>query len=102
MFREIFTCLLVVATQAAPQNGTFNGSGSSDQTLIASCQAQMDGKLPYYTPEDFNFSGNIRRYYVSAEMVTWNYGQSQLPPYRPLVLTSIKHQLDGTIGLDFQ
>ena len=37
------------------------------------CIASMDGKLPYYTPEGFNFSGQIRRYYITAEVDTWDY-----------------------------
>jgi manganese oxidase len=45
----------------------------SNGSAISQCASQMDGSLPYYTPEGFNFSGNIRRYYVSAEITPWNY-----------------------------
>lgn len=33
----------------------------------------MDGKLPSTVPSDFHFSGNVRRYYVAAEEVEWNF-----------------------------
>ncbi|KAL2004240.1 hypothetical protein VTN02DRAFT_4755 [Thermoascus thermophilus] len=33
----------------------------------------MNGELPYYVPSNFQFSGNVRRYYVAAEVVTWDY-----------------------------
>ena len=34
---------------------------------IEQCEAMMDGHLPYSLPKDFNFTGNVRRYYVAAE-----------------------------------
>lgn len=33
----------------------------------------MDGQLPSATPADFEFSGTVRRYYIAAEEVEWNY-----------------------------
>lgn len=33
----------------------------------------MDGKLPYPTPLGYEFSGNVRRFYVAAEEVEWDY-----------------------------
>lgn len=33
----------------------------------------MDGQLPATTPSTFQFSGNVRKYYVAAEEVEWNY-----------------------------
>jgi hypothetical protein len=48
----------------------------SNSSGVSQCAAQMDGSLPYYTPEGFEFSGNIRRYYVSAEITTWDYTPS--------------------------
>ncbi|KAK4503137.1 hypothetical protein PRZ48_006564 [Zasmidium cellare] len=33
----------------------------------------MNGQLPSQTPSDFHFSGNVRRYYVAAEEVEWDY-----------------------------
>lgn len=33
----------------------------------------MDGALPASPPSDFSFSGNVRRYYIAAEAVTWDY-----------------------------
>lgn len=52
---------------------------SKNSTIdISSCLAKMDGKLPYYQPKGFNFSGNIRRYYVAAEVDTWDYAPSSM------------------------
>jgi hypothetical protein len=33
----------------------------------------MDGQLPSTVPLDFHFSGNVRRYYIAAEEVEWDY-----------------------------
>lgn len=48
------------------------------------CEAHMDGRLPYYVPEGFNFSENVRRYYIASELVTWDYVPSgmgkEIPP----------------------
>jgi len=60
----------VAAAAAAVSTPVRSVNVSSD---ISSCLAKMDGKLPYYQPTGFNFSGNIRRYYVAAEVDTWDY-----------------------------
>lgn len=43
---------------------------------LSACESKMDSKLPYYQPLGFNFSGNVRRYYVATEVSTWNYAPS--------------------------
>lgn len=40
---------------------------------LRSCATAMDGKLPSSTPPNFHFSGNVRKYYVAAEEVEWDY-----------------------------
>ena len=47
-------------------------NGTHDSPYRA-CAASMNGQLPTATPSDFHFSGNVRRYYVAAEEVEWNY-----------------------------
>ncbi|CAI9630513.1 hypothetical protein GT037_003415 [Alternaria burnsii] len=37
------------------------------------CYSQLDGKLPSFTPSNFHFSGNVRRYYIAAEELEWDY-----------------------------
>jgi FtsP/CotA-like multicopper oxidase with cupredoxin domain len=37
------------------------------------CSATLDGRLPAFTPSNFQFSGNVRRYYIAAEEVEWDY-----------------------------
>lgn len=46
----------------------------------ADCVDLMDGKLPSQSgipsASGFQFSGNVRSYYVAAEQVAWNYAPS--------------------------
>lgn len=35
-----------------------------------------NGRLPFPTPSDFYFSGNVRRYYIAAEEIDWDYAPS--------------------------
>jgi hypothetical protein len=60
----IFTLLTLFASvvSATPSGGTMH-----------ICYAQLDGKLPSFTPSNFHFSGNVRRYYIAAEEVEWDY-----------------------------
>lgn len=44
-----------------------------DAIETSKCAAGMDGTLPSPTPADFKFSGNVRKYYIVAEEVEWNY-----------------------------
>lgn len=37
------------------------------------CTATLDGSLPEFTPSNFKFSGNVRRYYLAAEETEWDY-----------------------------
>lgn len=43
------------------------------QTNASAVAQQLDGKLPSIIPSNFNFSGNVRTYYIQAEQVTWDY-----------------------------
>ncbi|KAK0930467.1 hypothetical protein LTR29_016681 [Friedmanniomyces endolithicus] len=42
-------------------------------SALQSCAAGLNGQLPLPTPPDWDFSGNIRRYYIAAEEVEWDY-----------------------------
>lgn len=48
-------------------------TGISAPTGLSTCAAAMDDTLPPFQPSDFEFSGNIRRYYIAAEQVLWDY-----------------------------
>lgn len=47
-----------------------------NNTALQACTASMNGVLPNPTPADFHFSGQVRRYYIAAEQVTWDYTPS--------------------------
>ncbi|GIJ85942.1 hypothetical protein Asppvi_004813 [Aspergillus pseudoviridinutans] len=62
--------LLAVAAGAVAAPSTANDR----QPLVSEeCLARLNGQLPYYVPPNFHFSGTVRRYYVAAEVVTWDY-----------------------------
>jgi hypothetical protein len=72
--------LLVAGTSAAPQaaaygNGAY-GNGTLPASGLKSCAAGMDGQLPSNVPSNFHFSENVRRYYIAAEEVEWDYAPS--------------------------
>lgn len=58
----VLLSLFVSVVFAAP-------SEDSKQT----CYSQLDGNLPSFTPSNFHFSGNVRRYYIAAEELEWDY-----------------------------
>lgn len=43
---------------------------------LEKCAAGLDGKLPSNPPPDFHFSGNVRKYYVAADELEWDYAPS--------------------------
>ena len=65
-----FSVLSLLGLQLAGASPT----PAPDASNLQDCALSMDGKLPSVVPQDFNFSGNVRRYYVAAEEVEWNYG----------------------------
>lgn len=84
--------LLAVATSvlAAPVLGV-----SLDEDALEQCEAHLDGELPYYVPPNFSFSGNVRRYYVAAEVDTWDYAPTgKAPPenHRVVFLIDISNE----------
>jgi hypothetical protein len=56
------------AVQGAPYD-----NGKAHQSALRTCAAAMNGQLPNPVPSNFHFSGNVRRYYVAAEEVEWDY-----------------------------
>jgi hypothetical protein len=73
MHSILLSVILLVApfTLAAPSTANAPRSEQWEE-----CEAHMDGELPYWVPSNFHFSGNIRRYYVAAEVETWDYAPS--------------------------
>jgi hypothetical protein len=53
--------------------GVVSGAPSSCNSSTPACTATLDGKLPAFTPSNFEFSGHVRRYYIAAEEVEWDY-----------------------------
>src|SRR6266536_3906813 len=64
--RLFFAPLLLVSLSAALPT-------VQNSTNLKACAASMDGALPSPRSSDFTFSGHIRRYYIAAEQVTWDY-----------------------------
>ncbi|KZM24232.1 uncharacterized protein EKO05_0005797 [Ascochyta rabiei] len=61
-YLSILLTLFASVVSATPSGGS-----------LQVCSAQLDGKLPSSTPSNFHFSGNVRRYYIAAEEVEWDY-----------------------------
>jgi hypothetical protein len=57
-----------ISVLAAPSPASSRHEGTWDE-----CEARLNGQLPYYVPPTFHFSGNVRRYYVAAEIDPWDY-----------------------------
>ncbi|KAK5679413.1 hypothetical protein LTS10_008230 [Elasticomyces elasticus] len=55
-------CVLTVSAAPSPE--------------LESCAAGLNGQIPVPTPPDWDFSGTVRRYYVAAEEVEWDYAPS--------------------------
>ncbi|KAG9946576.1 Cupredoxin, partial [Aureobasidium melanogenum] len=93
-------------------------STTPDQSMLASrqeCEALMDYQLPGKSsvPTNFNFSGNVRTYYVAAEEVAWNYAPSGWDNWLGVPIQNSPHaaaagylNITGSIGaswgLEFQ
>jgi len=64
----------------------------------------MDDQLPPLNsiPSNFEFSGNVRTYYVAAEQIEWNYAPSGWYVYLSHVQTGTRSNFTtGTTGLAF-
>jgi hypothetical protein len=67
--------LLLSSTYALPS--MINGSSTPNALARESCAATMDGQLPSFVPSNFHFSGTVRRYYIAAEEVEWDYAPTE-------------------------
>jgi hypothetical protein len=75
---EMLPTMLALILTAAGTASSIPVSQNVTSATISACSAKMDGKLPYYQPMGFNFSGNVRRYYVAAEVDSWDYAPSRM------------------------
>ena len=73
IFHSVFVSLLLLAL--------FCFTVLSAPIGLSSCVGSMDDSLPQFQPSDFDFSGNIRRYYIAAEQVLWDYVPSGWDSY---------------------
>ncbi|KAI6883316.1 Cupredoxin [Hortaea werneckii] len=75
----IGTTVTTVTTTASTTTNP-SSSSSSDQDpespYLSSCAAGLNGVLPSPTPAQWDYSGNVRRYYIAAEEVEWDYAPS--------------------------
>lgn len=61
------------ATSASTSKVANATSAPAESSVLSQCAASLDGQLPSQTPSNFDFSGNVRRYYVAAEEMEWDY-----------------------------
>jgi hypothetical protein len=61
---NMINCLLFLSLYTA---------GLSSSALTRRNVTKLDGNLPEFTPSNFRFSGNVRRYYIAAEETEWDY-----------------------------
>ncbi|KAI5239083.1 hypothetical protein E4T43_06988 [Aureobasidium subglaciale] len=66
---SFWTTTATSAVQSAFSTTVSSSNGTT--RLLASCAASMNSSVP--SSLGFNFSGTIRRYYVAAEEVEWDY-----------------------------
>ncbi|KAF2165478.1 hypothetical protein M409DRAFT_67295 [Zasmidium cellare ATCC 36951] len=69
----LHTALIFVLSGLAAGTSIQPSPTPSSASPWQACAASMNGQLPAQTPSDFHFSGNVRRYYVAAEEVQWDY-----------------------------
>jgi hypothetical protein len=68
-----FKSALVAAVVALSASATPLTQQNAGRDTLQTCASAMDDKLPNFTPPSFTFSGNVRKYYIAAEEVDWNY-----------------------------
>ena len=77
LLESVFASLLLLplfySTGLAAPTATSTAPSTGLSTGLSTCAASMDDSLPGEIPSDFEFSGNIRRYYIAAEQVLWDY-----------------------------
>lgn len=66
--------LLAGLAAAVPRSPSSSGTPTPTPSLLPTCQP--NGQLPAQTPIDFHFGGNVRKYYIAAEEVDWDYAPS--------------------------
>jgi hypothetical protein len=68
------TSTLSVNASAAATSGTPSKANVAvPSAVLQSCTTTMNGQLPAATPPGWVFSGNVRKFYVAAEEVEWDY-----------------------------
>ncbi|KIW87323.1 uncharacterized protein Z519_11959 [Cladophialophora bantiana CBS 173.52] len=79
-----------------------------NNTALSTCTASMNGVLPSPISSDFHFSGQIRRYYIAAEEVSWNYVPSGWDNWLGVPIqdspraNSTGYTATGSLGLTWQ
>ncbi|KAF2085751.1 Cupredoxin [Saccharata proteae CBS 121410] len=73
MLSPATTLLSLASLAVASPTWNHATSGSTPHCNVSAALPALDGKLPDRTPSNFNYSGNVRTFYVAAEEVEWNY-----------------------------
>jgi hypothetical protein len=69
----LFSMIILLLDCAHALPSITNASSTLDALAREKCVNAMDGQLPSFIPSNFRFSGTVRRYYVAAEEVEWDY-----------------------------
>ncbi|KAK9371541.1 Cupredoxin [Lipomyces chichibuensis] len=70
---HVLSIAIVAAFAAFSEAAALSERKEMVSPLAATCLSEMNGILPSVIPPGFNFSGNVRRYYMAAEIDTWDY-----------------------------
>ncbi|RMY90751.1 hypothetical protein D0864_06191 [Hortaea werneckii] len=75
---SLATLLALPLANAQSYRPVFLSSPDQDpeSPYLSSCAAGLNGVLPSPTPAQWDYSGNVRRYYIAAEEVEWDYAPS--------------------------
>lgn len=79
------------AKSFTPNTAAASTSQGNWTNNVQACAGGLNGLLPSSVPTGFNFSGNVRRYYVAAEEVEWDYAPTGWDNWLGVSLADLQH-----------
>ncbi|KAK5121863.1 hypothetical protein LTR85_004434 [Meristemomyces frigidus] len=101
--------LVSFASVALHALSTSAASSTAPAGTLQSCAAGLNGLPPVPIPPDWHWNGNVRRYYVAAEEVEWDYAPtgwdnwlgSEQPPWQGTQGPTIRSEVGDLIEIMF-